>query len=235
MKRIAAFDLDNTLIAGDSDKEWIDFLIHNRILDATGRARNEQFYRDYQQGGLDIRQWLSFSLGALASQPVPALKKLRSVFFEEIGCKLLLPAVNSLLDWHRNCGHKLLLITSTNRFVAEPFAKKLGIDSLLATEPEIAGDRFTGNYLGVPCFREQKLSHLNNWLQRFGWDMTDSYGYSDSNNDLPLLEAVSIPVAVDPDPVLSDIARQRGWRQLSLRQGTEAVTLCPKAKLQKID
>jgi HAD superfamily hydrolase (TIGR01490 family) len=130
---------------------------------------------------------------------------------------IMLPKAAALLQWHRDAGDKLVIITATNRFVTGPIAERLGVETLLATEAEIVGGRYTGRSIDVPCFKEGKVTRLNRWLEENGFDLEDSYFYSDSMNDLPLLEQVANPVVVDPDPRLQEEAKRRGWKEISLR------------------
>ena len=216
---LAIFDLDNTLIAGDSDYSWGEFLVNQGKVDVDiYQQKNEKFYRDYQQGTLDIMQYLDFALEPLARLSPEELSALHRQFMAEIIQPMWLPAAVNLLQQHRQNGDFLLVITSTNRFVVEPICSRLGVDDLLATELEISDHRYTGKVDGVPTFRDGKVQRLNVWLQEREHTLTGSYFYSDSINDLPLLEQVEKPVAVDPDDELAEIARQRQWPVISLRQ-----------------
>ena len=217
---LALFDLDNTLIAGDSDHLWGRFLVAQGLVDGPEFERmNDAFYRDYRAGRLDIRAFLRFALRPLARHPRAELEAWRERFVREEIEPIVLPAARALLARHRAAGDTLLIVTATNSFVTAPIAERLGVEHLLATEPETEGDRFTGEVAGVPCFREGKVQRLREWMQRHGEDLAGSWFYSDSRNDLPLLEEVEHPVATDPDPELEAVARQRAWPVITLRAG----------------
>jgi HAD superfamily hydrolase (TIGR01490 family) len=218
--RLAIFDLDHTLLAGDSDHLWGEYLAERGVVDgAAYRAENDRFYAQYQAGTLDIHEFLSFSLRVLAEQEPGDLARLRAGFIEDKIAPRVAAGTPALLARHRAAGDNLLIITATNRFVTQPIADLLGVDSLIATEPAESDGRYTGAPAGTPSFREGKIERLRAWLDEHGGDLSDSTFYSDSHNDLPLLEWVEQPVAVDPDPVLAGIARQRGWAVMSLREG----------------
>lgn len=218
---LAIFDLDNTLIAGDSDHLWGDFLVENQLVDgAHYKATNDQFYRDYCEGRLDIMAYLRFALAALAEHDDAQLQRWHDQFMAEKIAPILLPKAFDLLDRHRADGHFLLIVTATNDFVTAPIARRLGVDHLIATRAERRHGRYTGDVAGTPCYREGKVVRLHEWLADSGQTLDGSYFYSDSHNDLPMLEIVTHAVAVDADPVLSDQAAQRGWPQISLRQAS---------------
>lgn len=218
---LAIFDLDNTLLGGDSDYLWGEYLIEQGIVDKTSyRRENDRFYEEYKAGTLDIFEFLEFSLAPLARYDMDTLNRLRQEYMTEKIHTILLPAAEALLERHRQLHHTLLIITATNRFVTEPIAERLGVEHLLATEPEITNHRFTGRVAGTPCFREGKVTRLRLWLSQQGENLQDSWFYSDSHNDLPLLELVSHPVAVDPDDTLTWHAQQRNWPIISLRNET---------------
>lgn len=215
---LAIFDLDNTLIAGDSDHLWGEFLVEQGIVDARRyRQANDQFYRDYQLGRLDIHEYLAFALELLARHPRETLEQWRAQFLREQIAPIMLPAAEALLRSHREQGHHLLIITATNEFITAPIADWLGVDTLLATGVEQHNGAYTGKSAGIPCYREGKVLRMQQWLEETGRDLRGSWFYSDSHNDLPLLEQVDHPVAVDPDPRLEEEARERGWRIMSLR------------------
>ncbi|MDX1589598.1 MAG: HAD family hydrolase [Oleiphilaceae bacterium] len=215
---LAIFDLDNTLLAGDSDHAWGDFLVAQGVVDGDDyRRANDDFLRAYQNGTLEIRDYLAFALRPLAQTPPERLLALREQFMEACIRPMILPQGQALVENHRRQGHQLLIITATNRFVTAPIAEALGIESLIATEPEMRDGLYTGQVAGVPSFREGKIERLEQWLATQEQDMQGAWFYSDSHNDLPLLERVDNPVAVDPDPTLEDTARARGWRIISLR------------------
>ncbi|MGH8436803.1 MAG: HAD family hydrolase [Pseudomonas sp.] len=216
--RLALFDLDNTLLAGDSDHAWGDYLCARGILDGVAyKARNDAFYQDYLAGSLNITDYLNFSLEILGRSDMAQLEQWHREFMRDCIEPIILAKGEALIAEHRAAGDKLLIITATNRFVTAPIATRLGVDTLLATECELAAGRYTGRMTDVPCFREGKVTRLNRWLQESGLSLKDSCFYSDSMNDLPLLEQVSRPIAVDPDPKLRAEAEQRGWPVISLR------------------
>ncbi|WP_263261399.1 HAD family hydrolase [Pseudomonas sp. RIT-PI-S] len=216
--RLALFDLDNTLLGGDSDHAWGDYLCARGILDPVAyKQRNDAFYQDYLAGRLDLQAYLAFSLEILAATEPAQLQQWHADFMRECIEPIILPKALALLEQHRVAGDKLVIITATNRFVTGPIAARLGVDTLLATECEMDGERYTGRSTDVPCFRDGKVTRLTRWLEETGLNLEGSYFYSDSMNDLPLLECVEHPVAVDPDPVLHGEAMRRGWKVISLR------------------
>lgn len=216
--RLALFDLDNTLLAGDSDHAWGDYLCERGILDALAyKARNDDFYQDYLAGRLNINDYLNFSLEILGRSSMAQLEQWHREFMRDCIEPIVLAKGEALLAEHRAAGDKLLIITATNRFVTGPIAARLGVETLLATECEMQDGRYTGRTTDIPCFKEGKVTRLNRWLKETGLSLDGSYFYSDSMNDLPLLEQVSCPVAVDPDPRLQAEAEQRGWPVISLR------------------
>jgi len=215
---LAIFDLDNTLLAGDSDLLWGRFLVARGLVDAEVFAReNERFYRDYQQGTLDIEAFLRFALRPLRDHPRGLMESLRAEFLQECIVPIMLSAARELIATHRAAGDTLVIITATNAFVTAPIAERLDIPHLIATEPELRDGRYTGEVAGVPAFREGKVRRLDAWLAAQGADLRGSSFYSDSHNDLPLLERVERPVAVDPDPLLREAAMARRWPIISLR------------------
>ena len=220
---LAIFDLDNTLLNGDSDYLWGRFLVERGIVDGPRYEReNLRFYKEYQAGTLDIFDFLRFALRPLAENAPEDLHAWREDFMAEKIRPIMLPAARALLDSHRERGHTLMIITATNRFVTGPIAAELGVENLLATEPAREGERYTGEVAGIPCFREGKVQRLEHWLTDRGMDLGESWFYSDSHNDLPLLERVSHPVAVDPDAMLESHARDAGWPVISLRDDVAA-------------
>lgn len=215
---LAIFDLDNTLLNGDSDHAWGEFLCRHGIVDeAEYRAANDRFYHLYQSGRLDIHEFLNFALRPLVSHTPEQLNRWHAAFMHECIEPMLLPKASALLAQHRAAGDFLLIITATNSFVTGPIAARLGVDALLATEPEKVGDRFTGRVAGIPCFQHGKVERLQRWLEDTGHSLEGSSFYSDSHNDLPLLEQVEQPYAVNPDDRLAQVASERGWPILDLR------------------
>ena len=216
--KLAIFDLDNTLIAGDSDHLWGEFLIEQGVVDRdTYRRENDRFFQEYRDGTLDIHEFLRFSLQPLSEHPLSRLQTWHRQFMREKIEPILLPAATRLLEKHRQDGAILLIITATNRFVTAPIAERLGVDELLATEPEFRDGAYTGEVIDPPCFRDGKVRRLEQWLKHNGANLAQSWFYSDSHNDLPLLERVSSPVAVDPDETLRQHAEMKGWPIISLR------------------
>tara|TARA_R110002074_G_scaffold114782_1_gene245397 strand:- start:24707 stop:25360 length:654 start_codon:yes stop_codon:yes gene_type:complete len=215
---LAIFDLDNTLISDDSDHLWGQFLVEKKLVDSEHYDRvNTQFYRDYCQGNLDIDQYLTFALSFLAEHPLEKLHQWREQFINEKIRPLVLPAAQALVKKHADMGDTLIVITATNQFVTEPIVKLFGIPNMLATEPELIDGRYTGRYVNEPCYQQGKVTRLNQWLDSNNADLTDSTFYSDSHNDIPLLEKVSHPIAVDPDEKLKQHADENSWRIISLR------------------
>lgn len=215
---LAIFDLDNTLIGGDSDHSWGEFLVHKSLVDAAEYQRqNDGFYQAYKDGSLDINAYLRFSLAPLTRYSMDELAALHREFMADYIEPILLPKAQALLAEHRERGNQLLIITATNGFVTRPIAARLGVDDILATDPEIHQGRYTGNSVGTPCFQTGKVLRLQQWLSERNESLDESYFYSDSINDLPLLEQVTYPVAVDPDDRLQAIAETRNWPIISLR------------------
>ncbi len=215
---LAIFDLDNTLIGGDSDYLWGQYLSEIGAVDGESyRREHDRFYQEYLAGDLDIYEFLRFQLAPLTQNSAETLHKWRRHFLQEKIRPLLLPKAFELLDRHRQAGDTLLIITATNRFITEPIATELGVDHLIATDPEFKGGRFTGEVAGLPSYAAGKVERLKTWLVENGAALEDSWFYSDSHNDLPLLETVTHPVAVDPDEVLRQKSLERNWPVISLR------------------
>jgi len=217
--RLALFDLDNTLLAGDSDFEWAQYLIERGVLDReVYEARNQHFYDQYKAGTLDIHEFLDFQLKPLSRHPRAQLNIWHRDFMARKIIPIIAAGTPELL--RRHAGHTQVIITATNSFVTAPIAAHLGVPHLIATEPEVAGGEFTGRPYGTPSFKEGKVARLEQWLTERGhsWaDVEESWFYSDSLNDLPLLARVDHPVAVDPDPTLKAHAEREGWPVVSLR------------------
>jgi HAD superfamily hydrolase (TIGR01490 family) len=215
---LAIFDLDNTLLAGDSDHAWGEFLVEQGIVDAeVYQAANDRFYQEYLNGELDMDRYLSFAFEPLARHDMTQLRQWRQHFIRAKIEPMMLPKAKALVDYHRQQGDTLLIITATNHFVTEPVARMLGIDNLIATNPEMVNGRYTGGVAGTPSFREGKVERLNEWLEHQNRSLEGAWFYSDSHNDLPLLKTVDHPVAVDPDPTLAEYATSEGWKIISLR------------------
>ena len=220
-QNLALFDLDNTLLAGDSDYNWSLFLINEGLLDAkTHHARNEQFYLDYKDGTLDIVAFLKFQLQPLSQHKRAFLDALHLKYMQNIIRPMMITKAQALVNKHKTANDLCIIITATNSFVTKPIATAFGIEHLIGTEPEMVNNEFTGNVTGVPSFQEGKVTRINQWLEARGQQLNDfekSYFYSDSHNDLPLMKLVTDPVAVDADETLSTYAQEHGWLQISLR------------------
>jgi len=215
---LALFDLDNTLLSGDTDFEWLAFLIEEGVPPQSERQANEDMDRRYRAGQAGALEYVRFYLRFYPQFDLEALVEWRRRFLKERIEPRILPAGRRLLESHRQ--DLAAIITATNRFLTEPIAALLGVEHLIATEPQIAGGRFTGDIVGAPCMREGKIEHLERWLakrDRSLGDFAQSWFYSDSINDLPLLKRVTHPVAVDPDAKLSAIAQERSWHTVTLR------------------
>jgi HAD superfamily hydrolase (TIGR01490 family) len=218
---LALFDLDNTLLNGDSDFEWSRFLIRIGVLDRElFEAKNLAFYEHYKAGTLDIQEFLDFQLKPLSRHARKTLDEWHQRFMREQALGMITQSARNLVNRHRAAGDVCVIITATNSFVTAPIAREFGIEHLIATEPEHIGGEFTGCVAGVPCFREGKIIRLENWLAQRSWDLdsfADTTFYSDSLNDLPLLAKVKNPIAVNPDDTLRQHAEQHGWQVMSLR------------------
>lgn len=218
--KLALFDLDNTLLAGDSDFEWAQYLIEQGVVDReVYEARNQAFYDQYKAGTLDIFEFLDFQLKPLSRHSRAQLDAWHQDFLARKILPIVAPGTAELLKRHRD--HIQVIVTATNSFVTAPIAAHLGVPHLIATEPEVVGGEFTGKPFGTPSFKEGKVARLEQWLAErgHGWaDVEESWFYSDSLNDLPLLARVHHPVAVDPDPTLKAHAERHGWPVISLRR-----------------
>lgn len=215
---LAIFDLDGTLLNGDSDYTWGQFLVEKGLVDSqVYKQANDKFFEEYQAGTLDIHEYLAFSLEPLTKFSKEELSKLHNTFMQEKIQPMMQEKANALLKHHKDQGHFLLMITATNQFVTGPIGDALGMDHIIAPVPEIIDDHYTGKIVGIPSFQAGKVTRLNDWLAETGHSMEGSYFYSDSRNDLPLLELVTHPIAVDADETLTKIAQERGWQHISLR------------------
>lgn len=225
--KLAIFDLDNTLLGGDSDHAWGEFLIHAGLVDADEhRRRNDAFYQQYQQGGLDMHAYVEFAVRPIAGMAPEQCRRLQTEFLERFIQPMRLPQAEALVRRHREQGDHCLVMTATNRFITEPIVRLFGVHSLIATELEQLDGVFTGRVAGQPNFRQGKVSNLGQWLERHNarddttpLSLADSIAYSDSFNDLPLLREAAEAVAVDPDEKLRAEALERGWPVISLREG----------------
>jgi len=215
---LAIFDLDNTLIAGDSDYLWGQYLSEIGAVDPAHYTReHDRYYREYLDGTLDIYEFLRFQFEPLTRHSLNELQAWREQFIEDKIRPIVLTKAVDLLDRHRRSGDTLLIITATNRFITEPIAQILRVKHLIATEPEFTGGRYTGRVSGLPSYAAGKVQRLKAWLEGHPMEMDNSWFYSDSHNDVPLLRLVSHPVAVDPDAMLREEATRRDWPVISLR------------------
>ena len=218
---IALFDLDYTLLGGDATWEWIHFLIGQGALDrASYEAELEQFYVDYRDGTLDIRDFLHFDFRALSSHPRVQMEAWRAQYVAQAIAPILLPKARELIASHEARGHLTVIVTAANSFITAPIAGMYGVPHLLASDPEIVDGEFTGRIEGIPCFHEGKFVRLEAWLAERGQalpDFAESYFYGDSQSDVPLMERVTHPVVVGPDEALARLARERNWPVISLR------------------
>ena len=218
---LALFDLDNTLLTSDSDFEWSQFLIEKKVLDRKEyESRNLEFYEQYKSGTLDINQFLDFQLQPLSLHPRTQLDDWHNEFMAKKIISQIAPGAYKLINEHMLGGDLCIIITATNRFVTEPIARILGINNLIATEPGQEDGEFTGQVSGTPCFREGKITRLEDWMDEHNltWlSFLESWFYSDSLNDIPLLKKVTNPVAVDPDSTLEKYAKENNWPIISLR------------------
>jgi HAD superfamily hydrolase (TIGR01490 family) len=220
-QNLALFDLDNTLLAGDSDYNWSLFLISEGLLDAkTHHDRNEQFYTDYKNGCLNIVEFLKFQLQPLSQHPKRFLDELHLKYMQKVIRPMMTQKSQDLVNQHKAVGDLCVVITATNSFVTKPIATAYGVEHLIGSDPEMVNGEYTGGVTGVPTYKEGKVTRLNQWLAARGKQLSDfkhSYFYSDSHNDLPLMKLVTNPVAVDADAILTAYAEEQAWPQISLR------------------
>ena len=218
---LALFDLDNTILAGDSDYNWSRFLIQEGYLDGAIHAeKNEKFYADYKAGTLDIYAFVEFQFKPLARNPRTVLNQLLKKYVEEVIKPMITEKARALVKRHQDEGDLIIVITATNSFITKPIAELFGIENLIGTDPEEKEGEFTGKVSGLPSFKEGKVTRLEAWLKGKNLSLAsfeNSYFYSDSHNDLPLMQKVTHPVAVDSDDILSEYAQSKGWPQISLR------------------
>jgi len=215
---LAIFDLDNTLLGGDSDHAWGEFLVQNKLVDARWyQQKNDNFYQDYQRGNLDMFAYQEFVLSVLAANSLENLHQWSVRFINEVIRPMILPKGVSLIQEHRERGDHLLIITATNDFITAPIAQLLGINDLIATTAELSKTGYTGKISGTPSFQTGKVERLSLWLKDNNVSIDGACFYSDSHNDLPLLQLVDNPVAVDPDDLLKAKAQENNWKIISLR------------------
>ena len=216
---LALFDLDNTLLADDSDFLWGCFLVEKGLVDKTAYdAANIKFYQQYKQGTLNINEFLAFSLKPLTLHSRSTLDALHTEFMQKHIKPVMTQTGQDLIQLHRDQGDTIVIITATNSFVTGPIAEAFQVDDLIATDPEIIDNKYTGKVNGTPCFQKGKITRLTQWLENSSHDLNNSTFYSDSYNDISLLERVTTPVAVDPDDKLRAIAEQRNWQIKSFRE-----------------
>ena len=209
---LAIFDLDKTLITGDSDFLWGEFMSENEMVDRENyQKRNADFFEQYTLGKLNIGEYLEFCLEPLSRFSYDELNNFHRSFLEEKIRPIISNDAIKQVEKHRDQGDILLVLTATNRFITSPIVAEFGIENLLATEIEFIGERYTGKVLGKPCFQEGKIEHLKRWIGNRNISLDESYFYSDSHNDLPTLELVDYPNVVNPDNKLREIALKRDW------------------------
>jgi len=217
MDELLIFDLDNTLLAGDSDRNWGIFLSEQQIVDASYLDESERFYNNYYEGSLDIDGFLSFCLKPLIANDMAKLLKLREQFIEEKIRPIVTKTGKELINQAHAEGKKVIIATATNDFVTRPIADIFDVSVLIATEFEIKDNAFTGRVVGAPCFRGGKLNKVTKWINDNNFDLSQASFYSDSFNDLPLLEKVKNPVIVDGDDKLREIGKNKNWECVSFR------------------
>ena len=219
-RRLALFDLDNTLLEGDSDHAWGEFLISKSMVEEQAhREKNDHFYNQYKQGALDIHGYVAFTLEPVMLLDSKQRAQLLAEFMEQSVEPIILDKGLELVRKHLQAGDFCIMITATNEFITTPIAKLFGVDLLIATELQISDDKYNGLISGTPCYQDGKVTKLKAWInkQENRFSLSDAIFYSDSINDLPLLEEVAMPVAVDPDQRLRDKAKSEGWKTLTLR------------------
>ena len=214
---LALFDLDETLIAGDSDYEWGAHLVSLGKVDQEYYAKeNERFYQEYLSGTLDVNEFLKFSLQPLTKYPYQELCQWREAYIEQRIKPIIKPKAQDLIKKHHDAGDHLIIVTATNYFITEPTKEIFGMHDLIATRPAMKDGEFTGEVDGTPSFGPGKVTRINEWLENSSHSLEGSYFYSDSRNDIPLLEQVTYPIAVDADVKLTAHAEKYNWQQISL-------------------
>tara|TARA_Y100001935_G_scaffold76324_1_gene63732 strand:- start:1250 stop:1906 length:657 start_codon:yes stop_codon:yes gene_type:complete len=216
---IALFDLDNTLIKGDSDYQWGNYLVENNYVDPKlYKEKNENFFEQYRKGTLCAREFAEFSYEPLTKYDLETLINIRKKFFEEKIKPLILPKAIDLIKFHKERKDILAIVTATNSFISRISADYFEINDLLASEPEFIDNKFTGRLHGEPCFQEGKVLKVKEWMKLNNYKSYDDiYFYTDSHNDIKLLEYCTIPVAVDPDNILKELSKKNNWKIMSLR------------------
>lgn len=217
MNELLIFDLDNTLLAGDSDRNWGIFLAEQKVVESSYLDESEKFYNNYYDGSLDIDGFLSFCLKPLIDNDMEYLLKLRQQFIEDKIKPIVTQPGKEIINHAIQNGKTVVIATATNDFVTRPIADLFNVQTLIATEFEIKNQQFTGKVIDVPCFREGKLNKVQKWVDDNNFDLSKASFYSDSFNDLPLLEKVKTPVIVDGDDKLVEIGKNRDWDCVSFR------------------
>lgn len=217
MNELLIFDLDNTLLAGDSDRNWGIFLAEQKVVESSYLDESEKFYNNYYDGSLDIDGFLSFCLKPLIDNDMEYLLKLRQQFIEDKIKPIVTQPGKEIINHALQNGKTVVIATATNDFVTRPIADLFNVQTLIATEFEIKNQQFTGKVIDVPCFREGKLNKVKKWVDDNNFDLSKASFYSDSFNDLPLLEKVKTPVIVDGDDKLVEIGKNRDWDCVSFR------------------
>ena len=218
--KLALFDLDNTLLEGDSDHAWGEFLIGNNLVEEkVHREKNDYFYDQYKQGALDIHGYVAFTLEPVMQLDSRQRAQLLAEFMDQCVAPIILSKGLELVRSHVEAGDFCIIITATNEFISSPIAKLFKADLLIATELQTSGDKYNGKIAGTPCYQDGKVSKLNAWINQHQnrFNLSDAVFYSDSINDLPLLQEVAMPIAVDPDQRLREKAESEGWKILTLR------------------
>ena len=218
---LAIFDLDNTLLDGDSDYNWGLYLVKKGYLDeGEYKEQNQKFFEEYQVGKLDIFAFAEFQFRFLKNNTRKFLNDVRSDYINEIIKPMILKKAVDLVNQHKEAGDKLLIITATNSFITKPIGELFGIDELIGTDPEENEGEFTGKVKGTPSFKEGKVTRLFDWLDEKNLKLADfekTFFYSDSHNDLALLEVVTNPVVVNGDKILLEKAHEKNWHKLNLK------------------
>lgn len=220
-RKLALFDLDNTLLAGDSDHAWGEFLISKKLVDAAEhRSKNDWFYEQYREGELDIHGYVEFTLKPILHLGASERNRLHAEFMQEAIAPIVLKSAQSLVAQHANAGDFCVIITATNEFITTPIAGLFQVEKLLSTELEMKDGHYTGNISGIPCYQSGKVEKLQQWLnsRHDELQISESVFYSDSINDLALLKLVATPIAVDPDEQLREAAERSSWKMISLRE-----------------
>ena len=217
MNELLIFDLDNTLLAGDSDRNWGIFLAEQKVVKSSYLDESEKFYNNYYDGSLDIEGFLSFCLKPLIENDMSYLLELRKQFIEDKIKPIITEPGREIINQAIEDGKTVIIATATNDFVTRPIADLFNVRTLIATEFEVINQKFTGKVLNTPCFREGKVSKVKKWVDDNNFDLSKASFYSDSFNDLPLLEKVRNPVIVDGDDKLLEIGKNRNWDCISFR------------------